>query len=382
MQQIRLFGEDELMAFAQASAPKARLKVFTANRPAASRTISPSAVRFGDVHLFNADVLGLYDQWERPTVIVVDGPYGIGGFPGDPPTVGGLFDWYEPHVRAWSRLALPSTTLWFWGTELGWATVHPLFVQNDWEFRNCHVWNKGKGHVAGNANTKTLRKFPVVTEVCVQYTRQLRFTAPGLCEPAEMKHWLRHEWVRSGLPLVLTNEACGVRNAATRKYFTQCHLWYFPPPDAFQRLVDYANAHGEPEGRPYFSLDGKKPLTGAEWGMMRAKFNCAFGVSNVWTEPPVRGEERLKNGLAVLHANQKPLSLIKLSVEASSDEADVVWEPFGGMCTVAVACLQLHRRCFSAEVVPEFFEIAKGRLADEFRIQEFPAWGPSHTAEA
>jgi site-specific DNA-methyltransferase (adenine-specific) len=333
------------------------------------RTCSdPVEFRLGDVRLYNSDVLTLYQSWERPTVIIVDGPYGIRGFPGDPPTADGLCEWYEAHVRAWSRLSLPSTTLWFWGTELSWATIHPLLT-DDWEFRNCHIWNKGKGHVAGNANTKTLRKFPVVTEVCVQYTKRFRFVTPDLDQPLEMKQWLRHEWVRSGLPLSLTNKACGVLNAATRKYFTQCHLWYFPPADAFQKFVDYANAHGDPKGRPYFSLDGKRPLTGAEWEAMRAKFNCIFGVNNVWTEPPVRGDERLKNGLAPLHANQKPLSLIRLTVESSSDVGDVVWEPFGGMCTVAVACLELRRQCFSAEVIPEFFEIAKARLAYEFKKQ-------------
>jgi site-specific DNA-methyltransferase (adenine-specific) len=321
---------------------------------------------FGDVSLFNADALSQYESWRPPTAIIVDGPYGIKGFPGDPPTVDGLCEWYEPHVVAWSQSALPSTTLWFWGTELGWATMHPLLLKHDWEFKNCHIWNKGKRHVAGNANTRTLRKFPVVTEVCAQYTRRLRFTAPGLEQPVSMKQWLRHEWQRCGLPLALTNEACGVANAATRKYFTQCHLWYFPPADAFQKLVDYANTHGDPAGYPYFSLDGKRSLSGTEWEAMRAKFNCAFGINNVWTEPPVRGEERLRNGLAVLHSNQKPLSLIKLSVESSSDPGDVVWEPFGGMCTVAVACLHSARRCFSAEVVPEYFELAKARLQNEF----------------
>ena len=110
-----------------------------------------------------------------------------------------------------------------------------------------------------------------------------------------MKEWLRHEWVRSGLPLYKTNEACGVINAATRKYFTQCHLWYFPPAEEFERLVAYANTHGNPAGRPYFSLDGKTPATGTEWERMRAKFQCEHGVTNVWREPAVRGNhgERL-----------------------------------------------------------------------------------------
>ncbi len=63
-----------------------------------------------------------------------------------------------------------------------------------------------------------------------------------------MRKWLRHEWIRAGLPLWKTNQACGVKNAATRKYFTGDHLWYFPPPDAFDALVRYANAHGKPTG--------------------------------------------------------------------------------------------------------------------------------------
>ena len=33
----------------------------------------------------------------------------------------------------------------------------------------------GIAHIASNANTKTLRKYPMVTEVCVQYVRNVRF---------------------------------------------------------------------------------------------------------------------------------------------------------------------------------------------------------------
>ena len=44
-----------------------------------------------------------------------------------------------------------------------------------------------------------------------------------------VQQWLRYEWQRAGLPLARANEACGVRNAATRKYLTQDWLWYWPP---------------------------------------------------------------------------------------------------------------------------------------------------------
>ena len=73
----------------------------------------------GEATLAFADALQVYASWPLPTVIVADGPYGLGKFPGDPPTTDALADWYEPHVAAWTEHALPETTLWFWCTELG-----------------------------------------------------------------------------------------------------------------------------------------------------------------------------------------------------------------------------------------------------------------------
>ena len=303
----------------------------------------------------------LYDTWPTPTCIVSDGPYGIGGFPGDPPTVASLAEWYAPHIEAWSRRSSPQTTLWFWGTELGWATVHPVLAANDWDYRCCHIWDKGVAHIAGNANSLTLRKFPVVTEVCVQYVMSMRFAVDG--RRMSMREWLRHEWQRSGLPLSLTNEACGVRNAATRKYFTQCHLWYYPPVEAFVRLSHYANQYGRAEGRPYFSMDGTRAISGPEWARLRAKFNCEVGISNVWREPPVRGMERLKEKYRCVHNNQKPMGLMEIAIKASTDPGDVVWEPFGGLCTAAVVSHSLKRACVSAEIIPEYYLAARERLA-------------------
>ncbi|EYF00221.1 Putative methyltransferase [Chondromyces apiculatus DSM 436] len=307
------------------------------------------------------DALDHYGAWPSPTVIVSDGAYGVSGFPGDPPTPDGLADWYAPHVEAWSRRALPSTTLWFWNTEIGWALVHPLLAQHGWEYRTCHIWDKGIAHIAGNANTRTLRKFPVVTEVCAHYVREVKLDAGGVKVP--MKAWLRQEWERSGLPIGRTNEACGVKNAATRKYFTRCHLWYCPPAEAFERLVAFANTHGRPEGRPYFTVDGRRSLTGEEWAGLRSKFHCEVGVTNVWHEPAVRGAERFKSEARALHGNQKPLKLLDRIIRASSDPGDVVWEPFGGLCSAAVAAFSAGRACYSAEIASHYHGLAVERLA-------------------
>lgn len=308
-----------------------------------------------------ADASTLYGEWQTPTVIVSDGPYGVAGFPGDPPTADGLPSWYEPHVERWSQLSTPQTTLWFWNTELGWAMVHPILERYGWKYRCCNIWNKGIAHIAGNSNTQRLRKLPVVSEVCVQYVREASFTGID-GRRLSMKEWLREEWVRSGLPLSDTNKACKVKNAATRKYFTQCHLWYYPPVEAFVLFSEYANRHGRPSGRPYFSIDGKRPIPGEEWDRMRAKFYCEHGVTNVWDHPAVRGEERLKTRYKCVHTNQKPLTLTEMIIRLSSDKGDVVWEPFGGLCSTAIASYRLRRRCMSAEIIPEFYRFAVDRL--------------------
>lgn len=322
----------------------------------------------GDITVHFDRAENLYPRWPTPTCIISDGPYGVSGFPGDEHEAGSLRDWYMPHIEAWSRSSTPQTTLWFWNTEAGWATVHPLLLENGWEYRCCNIWDKGMSHVAGNANTRTLRMFPVVTEVCVHYVRKALFPLNG--ERVSMQEWLRHEWQRSGLPWRLANEACGLLNAATRKYLTADHLWYYPPTEAFVRLAEYANTHGKPDGRPYFSLDGTTPITGDEWTKMRAKFHCEVGHTNVWREPQVGGSERIqgtRNGMKYkfrsLHGSQKPLRLIALTVRASTSAGDLVWEPFGGLCPGAVVCHQTGRRYVGAEILPEFYLAAVERLA-------------------
>jgi DNA modification methylase len=323
---------------------------------------SPSFENWGDeyANVWLGDSLQFYASWQKPTVIVSDGGYGVLGFEGDTSDHLDLPDWYEPHIRAWTTAARADTTLWFWNSEIGWAVVHPILERYGWRYINCNIWNKGKGHIAGNVNTQRIRRFPVVTEVCAQYVFEPRIDGMTL------KKWLLSEWRRSGLPLKRANEACGVADAAVRKYLDQGHLWYFPPPEMFEKLATFANIHGEACGRPYFSLDGTHILNGLDWSKMRSKFRCPHGITNVWERGALRDSERMKTptGKAV-HLNQKPLDLITTIIEASSDEDDVVWEPFGGLFTSIVAARRLKRRGFGAEIDWTYFYYGTTRLKAE-----------------
>jgi DNA modification methylase len=316
----------------------------------------------GLAQIHHGDSLDFYAKWPTPTCIVSDGAYGVLGFEGDTSDHIQMPEWYEPHVAQWSKFATPQTTLWFWNSEIGWASVHPILEKYGWRYQNANIWNKGLAHLAGNVNTGKIRRFPVVSEVCVQYVFEPRIGGKLL------KEWLLHEWRRTGLKLREANTACEVADVAVRKYLDQGHLWYWPPVEMFAKLRDYANAKGKPEGRPYFSADGVSPMTDEEWSKTRTRFRCPHGVTNVWDRDPLKGPERIKthgsSGKAV-HLNQKPLDLMTRIIEATTDSGEVVWEPFGGLFTGCVAARRLGRRAYGAEIDGTYYHYALQRLREE-----------------
>lgn len=332
--------------------------------------------------LYRGDVRRVYERWPTPSAIISDGAYGVRGFHGDTVGADGLVEWYRPHVEAWSHSAHPSTALWFWNTELGWATVHPLLVENGWNYVQVVTWDKGLAHIAGNVNGDTIRQFPVVSEICVLYHRRVELPGPDGLMP--VKEWLRNEWQRSGLPLYRSNEACGVKNAATRKYLTQDWMWYWPPGAMVGRLATYANEHGITSGWPYFSIDGRSVVTEKEWNSLRYKWNHQHGLTNVWCRPPLHDKERLKGTLrraaprvyqpssgSSAHLNQKPLEFMERLVSAVTERSDVIWEPFGGLASASVAAVALGRHACVAEADKEFAALASERL-EQARLEADP----------
>ncbi len=81
--------------------------------------------------------------------------------------------------------------------------------------------------------------------------------------------------------------------------------------------------------------------------------------------PIVQGRERLKgeNGRA-LHPTQKPEKLIEIILTASSEERDIVLDPFFGTGTTGVVASRMNRYWIGIEAKPNYCEIALKRLKD------------------
>ena len=79
--------------------------------------------------------------------------------------------------------------------------------------------------------------------------------------------------------------------------------------------------------------------------------------------PIVQGKERLKqqNGRAI-HPTQKPEKLIELIMIASSDENDLILDPFFGTGTTGAVALKLKRGWIGIEINEDYFNSAHTRI--------------------
>lgn len=82
--------------------------------------------------------------------------------------------------------------------------------------------------------------------------------------------------------------------------------------------------------------------------------------------PILQGKERIKaeNGRAI-YPNQKPEKLIELIILASSDENDIVLDPFFGTGTTGIVAKTLNRNWIGIEINEKYYQIAFNRIFKE-----------------
>lgn len=93
--------------------------------------------------------------------------------------------------------------------------------------------------------------------------------------------------------------------------------------------------------------------------------NC--GTSDILNIPNIKTKNR--NGKN-LHDTEKPVELMKILIENSSKENEIVLDPFMGIGTTGIACLNTNRKFIGFELDKEYFEIAKKRIEDRSKELE------------
>ncbi len=82
---------------------------------------------------------------------------------------------------------------------------------------------------------------------------------------------------------------------------------------------------------------------------------------NVWAIPIINPMSKERKG----YPTQKPLALLERIIEASSNEGDIVFDPFCGCATTCLAAERLGRQWIGIDISYKAFELIKERLSDE-----------------
>jgi site-specific DNA-methyltransferase (adenine-specific) len=106
-------------------------------------------------------------------------------------------------------------------------------------------------------------------------------------------------------------------------------------------------------------IDYRKPVP--------TTYNSKKVPGNVWEIPRVRYrmDEYEK------HPTQKPVALLERIIKASSNQGDVVLDPFSGTFTTLYVAKQLSRKSIGIEIQEEYVKIGLRRLeiASEYKGQ-------------
>lgn len=85
--------------------------------------------------------------------------------------------------------------------------------------------------------------------------------------------------------------------------------------------------------------------------------NC--GTSDILSIPNKKTKD--KNGKN-LHDVEKPVDLMKILIENSSNKGDLVFDPFMGIGSTGIACVKSDRNFVGIEIDENYFNISKDRI--------------------
>lgn len=123
-----------------------------------------------------------------------------------------------------------------------------------------------------------------------------------------------------------------------KKYFTLKNI-----------IIWKKNNHGSGDLKAQYAPQYEMIIYGMKG---RKEFNLKR-LSDIW---------EFNKTLNKLHPTQKPVDLLERCILNSSDEFDIIFDPFMGSGSTGVACVNTGRRFIGIEIDDEYYKIAKDRI--------------------
>ena len=238
-------------------------------------------------------------------------------------------NWSLQWIKEVARILRKGGSFYCFGYFRNLALLIPYFDDLGLELRQQIIVDKGMRSVSGRA-TRKYKMFPNVTESILFIVKDNK---------KFVKSFLKERQKAIGLTAKQINEALGVKSNGGGMWsiYTGNNVCeQFPTKELWGRLSE--NLH--------FDLPYEK---------IAQTFNAQMGFTDVWRDIDVYEEKRY-------HPTQKPIKLIKRLIYASSNKGDIVFDPFVGSGSTAVAAVQLERDFLGFEIEKKYYEIAVRRI--------------------
>ena len=286
---------------------------------------------------YNADCIEKMQTFEENSVdlVVADPPYWkVVGEKWDYQwkTEKDYVEWSLKWIKEVSRILRIGGTFYCFGYFRTLALLVPHLEDMGLELRQQIILDKGMRAVSGRA-TKKYKIFPNVTESILFIIKDNK---------QFVKPFLKERQKALGLTAKQINEALGVKSNGGGMWsiYTGKNVCeQFPTEELWNKLSSI--------------LDFKMP-----YNKVAQTFNPQLGYTDVWTDIDFYKEKHL-------HPTQKPLKLIRRLIEASSNEGDIVLDPFSGAGSTQLSSIQLKRHYIGIELDEGYYKIGLDRIKEE-----------------
>jgi len=232
-------------------------------------------------------------------------------------------EWSLKWINEVSRILRFGGTFYLFGYFRTLALLVPHLDKMELDLRQQILVDKGMRSVSGRA-TKNYKLFPNTTESILFIIKDNK---------QFIKPLLKKQQEKLGLSSKDINEALGVKSNGGGMwsiYTGQNVCEQFPTKELWEKLQDILK----------FDLIYEK---------VAQTFNPQMGITDIWRDIDFYKENRV-------HSTQKPLPLIKRLILASSNENDLVIDPFAGSGSTAIASLQLNRNYITIEKDEQYYK--------------------------
>lgn len=239
-------------------------------------------------------------------------------------------NWSKQWINEASRVLRKGGSFYLFGYFRMLSRLLPLLEDAGLELRQQIVLNKGMQAVSGRA-TKNYKMFPNVTESILFLYKDSK---------PYVKEFLKKRQKELGYTAKYINEELGVKSNGGGMWsiYTGKNVCkQLPTEDLWNKLQKILK----------FEIPYSK---------ICQTFNAQMGVTDVWDDIKFYGEKRR------FHPTQKPLDLITRLVLASSNEGNIVLDPFMGSGSTAVACRDNNRKYVGFEVDEKYYSQSIERL--------------------